>query len=149
MPVIEVKGDLLESDCQIIAHGCNCFHTMGSGIARSIRSKYPDAFSADLTSPYGLESKLGSYTYVQVGFGTNERYVLNLYTQFRFGMDQVHLNYEALFKCLEGLKAFAASRNLKVGIPRIGCGLAGGDWNAVKAIINYVFHDKDIYVYSL
>ncbi len=80
MPVIEVQGDLLESDCQIIAHGCNAFHTMGSGIARTIRTKYPEAYAADLTSPYGSKNKLGTYTYTKVGFGQNERYVLNLYT---------------------------------------------------------------------
>lgn len=31
MPIIEVKGNLLISDCDIIAHGCNCFNNLGGG----------------------------------------------------------------------------------------------------------------------
>jgi hypothetical protein len=37
-----VKGDLLKSDCQYIAHGVNCQGVMNSGIAKQIRDKYPE-----------------------------------------------------------------------------------------------------------
>ena len=36
-----IKGDLLKSDVPAIIHQCNCFHTMGGGIAVQIASKYP------------------------------------------------------------------------------------------------------------
>ena len=32
MPIIEVKGNLLISDCDIIAHGCNCFNNLGGAL---------------------------------------------------------------------------------------------------------------------
>lgn len=35
--VHEVHGDLLTSDCDLVIHCCNCFHTMGAGIAKSIK----------------------------------------------------------------------------------------------------------------
>ena len=36
-------------------------------------------------------------------------------------------------------------------MPRIGCGLAGGDWNKVEKIINETLIDKgiEVYVYDL
>jgi len=153
MPVIEVQGDLTESDCHVIAHGCNCFNTMGSGIARAIREKFPQAFTVDQATKRGDRSKLGNMTWIY--HQEKNKFVLNLYTQYEFGTHQRQLDYEALFLCLDRLKNFvqdlddATATTNKVGLPRIGCGLAGGDWDAVKAIINYIFPDKDIYVYYL
>ena len=36
-----------------------------------------------------------------------------------------------------------------IAIPKIGCGLAGGDWEKVKVIIEDVFSEYDVVVYSL
>ena len=42
----EVKGDLikltLEGEFDVIAHGCNCFCTMGSGIAVAMKNTFLD-----------------------------------------------------------------------------------------------------------
>ncbi len=35
-----------------------------------------------------------------------------------------------------------------VGMPRIGCGLAGGDWAVVEKILNRIFGPRLIYVYD-
>jgi O-acetyl-ADP-ribose deacetylase (regulator of RNase III) len=155
MPVIEIQGDLLESDCNIIAHGCNCFNTMGSGIARAIRTKYPEAYKADCKTVKGDPTKLGKYTYTAVYYAepllpNKLWFILNLYTQYTFGTEVKQLDYEALANCLEGLKTFCANYpTAKIGLPRIGCGLAGGDWLIVKAFIEATFPDKDIYIYYL
>lgn len=38
----------------------------------------------------------------------------------------------------------------ELAIPKIGCGLAGGNWNIVEKIINEVTGDKlDVYVYYI
>lgn len=39
-----VKGDLLKVEKGIIVHQVNCQKTMGSGIALSIRKKYPSHY---------------------------------------------------------------------------------------------------------
>ena len=31
----------------VIIQGCNCFHTMGAGIAKYIKQDFPEAFAAD------------------------------------------------------------------------------------------------------
>ena len=146
MPVVELKGDLLASDCKVIAHGCNCFRTMGSGVARAIRQRYPRAYDADLATSYGDRSKLGSYSAVYDK--QDDRWIVNLYTQFTFGTKPVELDYEALEKGLQCLKALSEP-DWKIGLPMIGCGLAGGNWTRVKAIIETVFNDRTVYIYQL
>ena len=31
----------------VVVHGCNCRHTMGAGIAKQIRERWPEAWHAD------------------------------------------------------------------------------------------------------
>lgn len=45
-----VKGDLIsifKSGAGHLIHGCNCFHTMGAGIARQIAQEFPQALETD------------------------------------------------------------------------------------------------------
>jgi O-acetyl-ADP-ribose deacetylase (regulator of RNase III) len=143
------QGDLLASDCTVIAHGCNCFNTMGSGIARAIRARYPLAYTADCQTVRGDQSKLGSYTTCAYP----DRQIFNLYTQYRFGTDRVHVDYEAVVDALQAMKAWLDKHDPDhkeiVGLPRIGCGLAGGDWAIVEELISNVFHDRTVHIYTL
>lgn len=149
MPLQHHKGDLLESPCTVIAHGCNCFNTMGSGIARAIRARYPDAYRVDCTTQRGDRSKLGTYTTCSYP----DRRIFNLYTQYRYGTDRLHLDYEALVEALVAMRDWLdehdPSQNEIVGLPRIGCGLAGGSWEIVEELIADVFHDRTVHIYTL
>ena len=44
----KIKGDLIKlaikGDFDVIIHGCNCFCTMGAGIAKSIKTAFPEAY---------------------------------------------------------------------------------------------------------
>ena len=46
-----IDGDLVKEAelFDVIAHCCNCFCTMGAGIAPQIKNKFPDAYVADFT----------------------------------------------------------------------------------------------------
>ena len=61
------QGDLLqmarEGQFDAVVHGCNCFCTMGSGIARQVREQYPSAYEADCKTVGGDIRKLGNYTF--------------------------------------------------------------------------------------
>ena len=138
------------SDCSVICHGCNCFHTMGSGIALAIKRKYPEAYMADMKqTTLGDPNKLGTFSKADCG----DKLIYNLYQQFRYGRDKMHLQYDALEQALIAMKSDLQVNDRykisKIGMPRIGCSLAGGDWNVVKQIIERVFSEKDVYVYSL
>ncbi len=142
----EVEGDLiaqaLQGEFDVIAHGCNCLSTMSAGIAVAMA----ETFGCDM---YPMEqegpnmNKLGCAEFGEVEVeGDNMLYVFNLYTQHYFKSKtkgQVLLDYEALTLCLrkmnDGCKTDHDTPKLHIGLPLIGCGLAGGDWERVKKII--------------
>lgn len=134
----------LNGEFDVIVHGCNIFHTFGSGIAAEIRDRIPEAYEADLQSKLGDKEKLGTYTMTNIIYGeSNKRSaVINLYTQGSFGKKGVHVVYSAVER---GFKLIAAAAMIqeritgvpvKVGIPMIGAGFGGGDWNKIANIID-------------
>ena len=118
----------------IIVHGCNCFHTMGAGIARQIRSTWPEVYKADLNTKRGDKGKLGRVSYAEV---RNRPYlvVINAYTQYNYGRGGRYVSYDAVKSCFEKI-ASGCQPGHSVGIPYIGCGLAGGDWKVIEPIID-------------
>lgn len=143
-----VKGDLLASDCDVIVHGCNCLNTFGAGIAKQIREQYPEANAADQRTVRGDKKKLGTIRVVP----SNGRFIVNLYSQYDhggLGRGGVYVDYDALENGMLELRtwAFQMDKWPKIGMPRIGCGLAGGEWDIVESIIDAVF-TRDVYVYD-
>ena len=69
--------------------------------------------------------------------------------------DRCHTDYKAFNKCCKVLKNFIEEYKLNkdditIGFPyKIGCGLAGGDWNIVYNIIEDEFKDYNIKIYKL
>jgi O-acetyl-ADP-ribose deacetylase (regulator of RNase III) len=57
------------------------------------------------------------------------------------------LDYEALALCLR--KINHSFKGLRVGLPKIGCGLAGGNWGKVKSLIQSELKDCDVTVVIL
>jgi O-acetyl-ADP-ribose deacetylase (regulator of RNase III) len=140
MSLTYVTGDLLDSKLPFLGHGCNCFHTMGSGIAPVIRGRYPMVYVADVSHhDRGNIFALGSASSHQLPSGQT---FLNLYTQYRTGPS---FEYAALSAALD--YAHGALGVEQLGLPRIGCGIGGGEWHAVAAIIRS--SPIDITVYTL
>lgn len=158
----EINGDLIKLAQQghfdIIVHGCNCFNTMGSGIAKQIREAFPEAWEADQRTKKGSLSKLGLFTSTDcsiefhTGVGTVDVVdftIINAYTQYgvagMFGND-TPVDYIAIKKVFTTLNSLYRGTGLKVGIPLIGAGLAGGDWVKIKGIIKKAGCNLDITV---
>ncbi|MDA3854977.1 MAG: macro domain-containing protein [Candidatus Woesearchaeota archaeon] len=133
----EIKGNLitlaLSGTFDVIAHGCNCFCTMGAGIAKDIRKNFKEAYSADLQTSRSDYLKMGNYS---KGY-KSDLWVINAYIQYYYGQNSPgcnqSLDYEALTVCLRKINQEFFGQH--IGLPQIGCGLAGGDWNKVKEII--------------
>lgn len=128
-----------------IGHGCNCFNTMGGGIAAQVRSRYPDAWAKDQNTISGDINKLGTFTvcdsYYDKPYFRNRLY--NLYTQYDFGGGgRIYLNYDALKLCFYKLNLLEKGK--KIGLPMIGCGLAGGDEITVTKLIDLYLKDCDV-----
>ena len=80
-----IQGDLIklakENELDVIIHGCNCFNTMGAGIAKAIKKNFKEAYEIDKSTKKGDKLKLGDYTAVKLGNLT----VVNAYTQYYYG----------------------------------------------------------------
>jgi O-acetyl-ADP-ribose deacetylase (regulator of RNase III) len=141
------KGDLFKSDYKIFVHGVNTRGAFGSGVAGIIANLYPWARESYMIK-YKTEGwKLGN---VQIVSQNEGRYIANCATQDDYGYENVcHASYPAIRECLTKVKEFAQSKGYTVAMPKIGAGLAGGDWTIIKAIIEDVFTDYDATVFYL
>ena len=142
-----VQGDVLESKANLIAHGCNCKGGFGSGVAGAIRTKYPKARHYYLDKFEEDGWKLGEVQFVKQW---DDRWIANCATQDDFlPRGTVHVDYDAVRTSMSKVKQFAMDSSLSVAIPKIGAGLAGGDWSKIESILNEVFNDYDVTVYYL
>ena len=158
MIINEVDGDLIklfkQNEFDAIAHGCNCFSTMGSGIAKTIKDEFPEVYIADKLYLNHLREKnipnlkLGNYSQFRSEYGI----IYNLYTQFTYGTNKRQVSYDAIANVFSKLNVSNDILNGKqdykifLGIPKIGAGLGGGNWNIISKIIHEVTTNINIIV---
>lgn len=129
-----IKGNLIDlaeaGNFNIIIHGANCFETMGSGIAKEIKERYPEAYAADVAySTSGDYNKLGNYS-VMLGQRFN---IVNAYTQYDFSRGHDVFEYTSFAMILQKLAHQYPRCNF--GFPLIGCGLAGGNKTVIMEML--------------
>ncbi len=140
-----VKGDLikfaLEGKFDVIVHGCNCFCTMGAGIAKAIKNEFPESYEADCKTEEGSKEKFGTYSYATIERNGNEITVINAYTQYDYKGPGMKADYEAIRSVFKKIKSTFSGK--RIGYPKIGAGLAGGNWEQISKIIDEELIDED------
>jgi O-acetyl-ADP-ribose deacetylase (regulator of RNase III) len=140
-----IDGDLIAlakaGQFDVIVHGCNCFCTMGAGIAKLIKEEFPAAYTADLNTKKGCKDKLGSLSYTTVEFEGNTFTVVNAYTQYDYKGKGPKVDYDAIRKAFAQIKDLFSTK--RIGFPAIGAGLAGGDWEKISIIIEEELEGED------
>ena len=141
----KIKGDLIElaieGNFDLIIHGCNCFCTMGAGIAKTIKQKFPEAYKADLETEKGDKSKLGEISWVKTQTENGELIIVNGYTQFNWRGSGRKTDYDAIREVFRKVKK--EFLGLRIGYPAIGAGLARGDWKIISEIIEQELKDEN------
>lgn len=149
-----VKGNLVAAAkdglFDVIIHGCNCQCTMNSGVAREIRQNFPSAYEVDCKTKKGDSSKLGSYTYTTVESDIKTQFtIFNAYTQDRYGVDTgPHFNIVAFERSMVLIRDSIFS-DARIGIPKIGAGLGGGNWDDISKKLEEIFEGYDLTVVVL
>jgi len=123
---------------KIICHVCNDIGGWGKGFVLAISKRWPEPeahYRAWYKQGEPAGFKLGAIQLVTVEPGLA---VANMVAQrgVRPSGDAPPIRYDALRECLTGLAERATALAASVHMPRIGCGLAGGSWPEVEAIIN-------------
>jgi len=133
-----IQGDLiqlaLDGEFDVIIHGCNCQCTMGAGIAKAIKTTFPEAFAADKQTTKGDRDKLGTISFATVERDGCEITIVNGYTQFHWRGSGVKADNDAIRSVMAKVKQQFGGK--KIGYPRIGAGLAKGNWDSIAAIID-------------
>lgn len=147
-----VKGNLLESNCDYICHQVNCQGVMGSGIAKQIKDKWPEVYEHYLEFcgdfEYDPDELLGKVDFVKLN--SEDRYAVNMYSQNTYGYDgQRYTSYDAFAYALEVIEQDVPD-GYTIGFPKnIGCGLGGGDWRIVSAMIEAILGEThEVYIYE-
>lgn len=157
-----VNGDLLQSNLPLIAHQTNCLGVMGAGIAKSIKNKWNIVYTqyVDICKNFEYSKDLLGKCQICVTGEFPIKFVANLFGEYSFTesvapFENRHTDYNALKKALLNLKAFCEDEEVaEVGIPyKLGCGLAGGDWDGVVyPMLQELFANDStitLYIYKL
>jgi len=168
MTILYTRGDIFESDAQVIVCPVNCVGAMGRGLALTFRERIPGLYEqfrdlchrglqpggvqsmGGLGSGFGLqgaslEMQSGDWDFPAVDWaGTGKElwqqvWVLATKDHFKDPSKEAWV--------LEGLKALRDLMQLRgthsVALPAIGCGLGGLRWDLVRGLINGVFANPE------
>lgn len=148
--VIGDATDPIGEGNKLLIHICNDIGAWGAGFVLAVSSKWESPermYQKWYTSKIPME--LGKIQKVPVEEGIT---VVNMIAQHGIGFYQgAPIRYHALRQCLMKVAREALRTKSTVHMPRIGCGLAGGDWDTVKEIVYEELIDKgiDVTVYDL
>ena len=160
--ITEVKADILDlinkssenKTLNVFVQSCNCQNVMGKGIAKAISTAYPEVARADNATQAGDRAKLGTYTYARV---KDNVVIANAYGQFNYGwlnpLDSTgrQTDYIALQKALTAIRddfANESTQPVAFYLPRaIGSGLAKGNYNTIRNILEEVFKDHELVLF--
>lgn len=152
-----VKGDATQpigSGPKFIVHCCNDQGAWGAGFTKALSDKwdepklaYSDAYSSGAVA-------LGKCQVVPIN---DEIAVINVIGQHRYGTKTSKhypfIRYDAVSAAFKAIAGIVAGNGGSIHMPRFGCGLAGGEWEKIEAIITDVFvnHEPsiDVYVYDI
>ena len=154
MRLTYTKGNIINASEPIIAHGCNAQGVMGSGVAKAVKLRFPNAFDCYRRQHKEEGLKVGQVIYAPC----EEKIIANCITQRYYGRDgRRYVDYEAFRKCMKSIDAFTTAmkvntykdETITVAMPRIGAGLGGGDWSKIEAIILEESHNFETVIYDL
>ena len=149
------NGNILDSGADYICHQVNCQGAMNSGVAKAIRTKWPEAYneyrawyhewerrademggSYECGAPTGSELMLGN---VLIHAVNDHQNVVHMAAQHSYGYDnRRYTSYDAFWSCLGQIKDFVPEGR-KIAFPaRIGSVRGGANWNVILAMIEEV-----------
>lgn len=147
------KPIVKENENSLIVHCCNTLGAWGAGFVVPLGKRYPKAKESYLDYIRNGNVKLGHVDEVKVA---DNIYVENLIGQsflYKKKNGEIPCNYLAIqYGFMNIIRNWKKKKEpYTIHMPRIGCGLAGGDWSIIEEIINrhLCYYGIDVFVYDL
>lgn len=138
MNVIVAAKEASKKSKVILAHGENNIGLHGAGFAKFLTKEYPQN-----GKKFEFDCRKGNVDLGDISWYEEDNMVIaNCITQdgIRSKRNPVPFSYKAFRESIEKLKDGALEKQIKkIYMPKIGSGLAGGDWEKIYEIIEDVF----------
>lgn len=134
-------------DNKIICHICNDKKRWGAGFVLAISKKWtePELVYRIMNDD---ECELGNVQFINVEDNITIANMIAQHDTCYSSKGKPPIRYGAVRICLAKVNDVAFRTNSSIHMPRIGCGLAGGDWNRIEQIINETV-TVPVFVYNL
>ena len=130
--IIEVAGDLLRADTDVLVNAVNTAGVMGAGIAAQFRVAYPAYYREYRKACKAGEVRLGEMLVYETGL-EQPRYIASFPTKGHW-RDASRL--EDIEAGLADLRETIQTRGIRsAAVPALGCGNGGLVWAAVRPLI--------------
>jgi len=132
----------------IIAHICNDRGGWGKGFVLALSKRWSEPeFYYRRWIAEARDKGLGVLGLTQIVDCDDGIFVANMVAQrgYRRSKLGLPLDYDALMKCLGALNAAAFQRKAPIHMPKIGTGLAGGDWSVIEPMVGTMAVDVTVY----
>lgn len=145
-----------------VPHVCNNIDLFGAGFAAQVAEHYPEVkANYHMLGKTFLKNNLGHSQVIKVYEDPKYKHRLffvNMIAQngIRGGSNIRPLNYAALVKSMVQLSSFIRtntgvlnkSENVEIHAPKFGSGLAGGNWNFISELIEDIWGNYNVFIYS-
>lgn len=150
MAITYLRGDATKPEGtgpRVIAHICNDIGAWGRGFVMAISARW-DGPKKQYLDWIKNGASLGEIQIVQI---EDNLYIAHMIAQhdIRATNGVPPIRYDALRRCLGSLATEAIKLKASIHMPRIGCGLAGGNWETIEPIIQETLRDATVCVYDI
>ncbi|MDB5339055.1 MAG: Macro domain protein, partial [Planctomycetaceae bacterium] len=133
---------------KLICHICNDMGRWGKGFVLALSRRWPqpeEQYRAWYAGKVDAKFALGEVQFVQV-----EPYIwiANMVAQrgTKTGSSGPPVRYDAIADCLRQVSGKATELKASIHMPRIGCGLGGGNWTRVEPLIEECLTNRGLAV---
>ena len=139
--IVNIIGDLLDSDAEYIAHQCNTRTARGKNLAKSVFDRFPHANIYHREHAKGHHSTVGTIEVCGGSYGSKDqsldRGVINMFAQkypgkSKWDNDSYEKRLKWFRRCLYRIKEDLHNIRSIAFAKNIGCGCAGGNWAQYK-----------------
>jgi O-acetyl-ADP-ribose deacetylase (regulator of RNase III) len=122
----------------VLLHSVNTLGVMGAGVARGIKSRYPDTFNtyaARCNDQFDASGSalVGTYIFTKENHG--KLTIINAFGQTAIGRAGRLVSYDALDQIFSDIYSGPLDVVQTIDTVKIGAGLGGGSWPVIEQIL--------------